>query len=210
MTTSTSPNWKWWWRRPHFEASALPLDRPAARGYTSFMADAGGGSGGKIYRATAHDLTDGMRRFLGEQLYGTLATQDADGSMHVVPLIYRFDGGRILMATSSTSRKARNIAARPTVTVTVDDRQEPRWVSAKGTAELIHGQQALELNQSLYRLWMTEAGLAVVGAWLATIEDVTIVVTPRVWQEWDIQSTFYAALTDAGIPVDDLDQFFLA
>ena len=119
---------------------------------------AGTSSGKAIYRASAHELTDGMREFLGQQIYATLATQDADGSMHVVPLIYRFDGQLILMATSSTTRKARNIVARPTVTVTVDDRQNPRWVSAKGTAELVHGQQARDLNQSLYRLWMTELG----------------------------------------------------
>ena len=172
--------------------------------------NAGTSSGEAIYRASAHELTDGMREFLGQQIYATLATQDADGSMHVVPLIYRFDGQLILMATSSTTRKARNIMARPTVTVTVDDRQNPRWVSAKGTAELVHGQQAHELNQSLYRLWMTDAGLTVVGGLLATIEDVTIVVTPRSWQAWDIETTFYRALADAGIPLDDPDRFFRA
>jgi PPOX class probable F420-dependent enzyme len=174
------------------------------------VTDAETGSRAAIYRATAHELTDSMREFLSRQLYTTLATQNSDGSMHVVPILYRFDGQRFLMATSATTRKARNIAARPTVTVTVDDRTELRWVSAQGTAQLLHGQTAYELNQSLYRLWMTDEGLKVVGAFMANIEDVTIEVIPLEWRAWDIESTFYRALADAGIPLDQPDRFFLA
>lgn len=174
------------------------------------MTDTEPDSGRGIYRASAHELTDSMREFLGGHLYATLATLNADGSMHVVPLIYRFDGERILMATSSATRKARNVAARPTVTVTVDDREDPRWVSARGTAELVRGDQAHELNESLYRLWMTEEGLALVGTFLATVEDVTIVVTPQRWSAWDIESTFYRVLAEAGIPLEDPDRLFLA
>lgn len=174
------------------------------------MAEPAADRGEAIYRSSAHELTDSMRHFLDHHVYATLATQNADGSMHVVPLIYRFDGQRLVMATSSTTRKARNIAARPAVTVTVDDRDDPRWVSARGTAELVRGQRARELNQSVYRLWMTDEGLAVVGRFLATIEDVTIVVTPDTWQGWDIESTFYRVLAEAGIPLDEPERFFLA
>jgi PPOX class probable F420-dependent enzyme len=172
------------------------------------MGETEASSGPAIYRAT-HELTDSMREFLGRQKYAVLATQNADDSMNVVPVIYRFDGQRFLVATASTTRKARNIAARPTVTVTVDDREEIKWVSAKGTAELIRGQAAYELNQSLYRLWMTDEGLAVVGAYMATIEDVTIAITPHAWQAWDLESTYLPILADAGIPLDDLDRFFV-
>lgn len=165
-------------------------------------------SGAAIYRAT-HELTDSMREFLGRQKYAVLATQNVGGSMNVVPVFYRFDGQRFLVATASTTRKARNIAARPTVTVTVDDREEIRWVSAQGTAELIRGQAAYELNQSLYRLWMTNEGLAVVGAYMSKIEDVTIAITPHAWQAWDLESTYLPVLADAGVPLDDLGRFFV-
>jgi PPOX class probable F420-dependent enzyme len=172
------------------------------------MTEAGTGSGPAIYQAS-HGLTDSIRDFLGRQKYAVLATQNADGRLHVVPVIYRFDGERFLVAAPSTTRKARNIAARHISTVTVDDRNDVRWVSAQGTAELIRGQAAYELNQSLYRLWMTEEGLAVLGAYMATVEDVTIAITPHHWQAWDLESTFYPVLADAGIPLDDLDRFIL-
>jgi PPOX class probable F420-dependent enzyme len=171
-------------------------------------AEAGTGSGPAIYRAT-HELTDSMREFLSRQRYAALGTRNADGSVHVVPVIYRFDGQRFLVAAPSTTRKARNIAARQTATVTVDDREEIRWVSARGTAELIRGQTAYELNQSLYRLWMTDEGLAVVGAYMATIEDVTIAITPHAWQAWDLESTYLPVLADAGVPLDNLNRLFV-
>jgi PPOX class probable F420-dependent enzyme len=164
---------------------------------------------GPARNRSPHEPTDDMRDFLGRQTYATLATHNADGSMHVVPIVCRFDGQRFLMATASTTRKARNVAARPAVTVTVDDRAEIRWVSARGTAELIRGRTAHELNQSLYRLWMTDEGLAVVGAHMAGIEDVTIAVTPAAWQAWSLESDYLPVLAGAGIPLDDLGRFFV-
>jgi hypothetical protein len=90
----------------------------------------------------------------------------------------------------------------------VDDRSTLEWVSATGTAELIHGQRSREINARLYRKSWTEAGLEIVGPLLEQNEDVTIAITPRRWSAWDIQSTFYAALQDASIPLDDAENWF--
>jgi hypothetical protein len=79
----------------------------------AMAAEARTGSGPAIYRAT-HVLTDSMREFLSRQRYAALGTRNADGSVHVVPVIYRFDGQRFLVAAPSTTRKARNIASRQT------------------------------------------------------------------------------------------------
>jgi PPOX class probable F420-dependent enzyme len=161
-----------------------------------------------IYRSTAQELTDGMREFLERQPFAMLATYNPDGSIHVVPLSYVFEKGRFFFATSSSSRKARNLAARPEATVTVDDRSTLEWVSAMGTAELIRSQRSREINARLYRKSWTEAGLEIVGPLLERTEDVTIAITPRRWSAWDIQSTFFAALQDAGIPLDDAENWF--
>jgi PPOX class probable F420-dependent enzyme len=161
-----------------------------------------------IYRSTAHTLTNGMREFLEQQPFATLATHNPDGSIHVVPLSYMYEDGRFFFATASSSRKARNLAARPEATITVDDRSTLEWVSATGTGELIRGQQSKEINARLYHRSWTEAGIAAVGPFLERHEDVTIAITPQRWSAWDIQSTFFAALQDAGIPLDDVESWF--
>jgi PPOX class probable F420-dependent enzyme len=152
--------------------------------------------------------TECMRDVLDHQLHAMLATRNSDGSIHAVPLVYLYSGGLLLMATSSMTQKARNIAARPEVTVTVDDRDNLRWVSAVGHAELLRGDRSRELNDQLYRQWMTDDGLRVVGRLLAEEEDVTIAVTPRRWLTWDGESGFYAPLRAAGIPLDQPERWF--
>lgn len=163
-----------------------------------------------IYRSTAQELTDGLRDFLGRQPFAMLATYNPDGSIHIVPLSYIFENGRFFLATSSSSRKARNLAARPEATITVDDRGALEWVSATGTAELMRGQLSREINARLHRRSWTEVGLETVGPLLEQTEDVTIAITPRRWSAWDIQSTFFAALQDAGIPLDGAESWFRA
>ncbi len=150
-----------------------------------------------IYRSTAHELTDGMQEFLERQPFAMLATHNPDGSIHLVPLSHIFEEGRFFFATSSSSRKARNLVARPEATVTVDDRSTLEWVSATGTAELIRGQRSREINARLYRKSWTEADLETVRPLLERTEDVTIAITPRRWSAWDIRSTFFTALREA-------------
>jgi PPOX class probable F420-dependent enzyme len=153
--------------------------------------------------------TAAMRDVLDQQLYALLASRNPDGSIHAVPVVYLYADEQLLIATSSTTRKARNIAARSDVTVTVDDRENTRWVSAVGRAELISGVRSRALNQRLYRRWMTPHGLDVVGRILAEDEDVTIVVTPQRWLSWDIESGFYQPLRELGIALDEPDRLFL-
>jgi PPOX class probable F420-dependent enzyme len=154
---------------------------------------------------TATGLTDAARDLIGRQSFLMLATRNADATIHAVPLIYLFDGERFLMATPPASRKARNIAVRPDVTVTVEDRTDLGWVSAQGRAELIDGPPSRALNERVYRTWMTEEGVDVVGGMMA---DVTIAVTPRRWSSWDIETGFYTYLRGAGIPLDRPERWF--
>lgn len=162
-----------------------------------------------IYRTTAHGLTEAMRRFLDEQPFGTLATSQADGSIHLVPTWYLFEDDRLYVATWSGSRKARNLAARQQVTYTVDDRRTASWVSARGTAELLRGAESAAVNARLRRKYMTDRGLEALGPVLEEAEDATIALTPVRWSAWDYESTMLAALQDAGVPMDDADRWYL-
>ncbi len=59
----------------------------------------------------------------------------ADRASLVVPSPVRRRGFHV--ATSTATRKARDLAADPQVTVIVDDRSTIEWASAVGTAELL-------------------------------------------------------------------------
>ncbi|HET8669551.1 MAG TPA: pyridoxamine 5'-phosphate oxidase family protein, partial [Candidatus Saccharimonadales bacterium] len=62
-------------------------------------------------------LTDPMREILEARHYATLATHNEDGSIHLTPVWYLFDNGRFYVGSPSSSRKARNVAARPNATI---------------------------------------------------------------------------------------------
>lgn len=157
---------------------------------------------------TAEPPSDPMRTLLERHQRLMLATCDADGSAHVVPVVYLFERGCFLVATSSTSRKARNVAARPRVTVTIEDPEATAWVSATGVAVVLRGPASLEINHRLDQLWLTDEGFDAIGAVVAAVEDVTIAVTPHRWRAWDFESGFLARVQAAGIPLDQAARWF--
>jgi PPOX class probable F420-dependent enzyme len=163
---------------------------------------------GTIYRSTSHSLTEAMRELLTSQAFVTLGSHNPDGSIHLVPTWYLFEDGRLNLATWSGSRKARNVSARPQVTVTVEDRDAAAWVSATGTAQLLTGAESVAVNRRLRQRYMTDEGLAAVGSLLDATEDATIAITPDRWKAWDFESTFLAAVVEAGIPLDGLDRWY--
>src|ERR1022692_3933616 len=68
---------------------------------------------------------DLARRLLGDQHVAALATENPDGSIHMVAVWYWFDGTHVLVDTSSRSRKARNLQSIPKVSL-VGRRPPPR------------------------------------------------------------------------------------
>jgi PPOX class probable F420-dependent enzyme len=165
-------------------------------------------TGPAAIRPAEREPTDRMREYLGRHVYLSLATRNPDGSTHLVPVVYMFTDGRFYVATSSATRKARNLAADPSVTVTVDDRTTVEWVSAVGTAAFLTGPESRRLNHRLYGLWMTAEGLDVVGSLMHEEEDVTIVITPQRWLAWSFDSDVVPEFSAAGVPMSDLSRWF--
>jgi PPOX class probable F420-dependent enzyme len=138
-------------------------------------------------------LSASMREFLNGRHYATLATLNADGSMHLTPVWYLFEGERLFVETAASDRKVRNISARPEASLLVDGRRKPgaeRWVSASGAAEVIRGEPSKAINAKIQRRYLTQAGLEDprVGPVLAAASEVTIGLTPRVWRSFDLKS----------------------
>ncbi|MGH8885303.1 MAG: TIGR03618 family F420-dependent PPOX class oxidoreductase [Egibacteraceae bacterium] len=153
-------------------------------------------------------LDDAALELLGWRLIASLATLNKDGSIHLVPVWYLFEDGRFFMETSSATRKARNVQARPQATVTVEARNHGSWVSASGVAEIIRGEQASKINARLRDRYLTAAGSQTVGPVFADLDDVTIAVTPQSWRSWN-GASLMDAITQRGIAPQDPNEWFL-
>ncbi|TMC89571.1 MAG: TIGR03668 family PPOX class F420-dependent oxidoreductase, partial [Chloroflexi bacterium] len=73
-------------------------------------------------------LTEAETTFVAAQRVARLATADAEGNPHVIPVCYAFDGSRFYTpldekpkrVAESKLRRVRNIAARPEVALVID------------------------------------------------------------------------------------------
>jgi general stress protein 26 len=82
-----------------------------------------------------------LEEFLRRRFVATLGTENADGTIHLTAVWYIFEDGDLFVATSSKTRKARNVAARPRASLMVDVRKAGAecGVTAVGTVHVISG-----------------------------------------------------------------------
>jgi hypothetical protein len=133
---------------------------------------------------TPHGLPPALRKEVLARSNAVLATVNDDGSPHLTELLFYLDEeDRILLPTPQTTKKVRNVTARPTVTVFIS--VASGWASCTGTARLIRGNEAARLNQLNRERVLTPAGIATMGLLLAAYEDSTIEVTPDRWISWN-------------------------
>ena len=101
--------------------------------------------------------------FLASRRVGRLATADAEGRPHVVPVCYAFDGRRVYTAVDRKPkrRSARglkrvlNVLANPNVALVVDDYSEDwselAYVLVHGSAELLEDGEERDAAEKLLR-----------------------------------------------------------
>lgn len=120
-----------------------------------------------------------------------LATENADGSIHLTAVWYLLEGDHLYVATSSRSAKARNLSARPKASLMVDirDGAGARGVTAIGTAEILTGEASHHWNERVHRRYLSEAALkdARVGPVFARWDDITIQLKPARFVAWDMR-----------------------
>jgi len=137
-------------------------------------------------------LSDPLVRELLEGRYvASLATSLADGSIHQVAVWYWYDGTHIYVATSTRTRKARNLQSNPKVSLMIDSRDPAasRGVNIAGTAQLLTGDSSRKLNERVHGKYLSPAALADprVGPVFAGWDDVTIQITPALVVAWDMR-----------------------
>ncbi len=132
-----------------------------------------------------------VRQLLDARHIASLATENPDGSIHIVAVWYWFDAGKVFVATSSRSRKARNLQSNPTVSLMIDSRDPAAsfGVNIAGAAQILTGDSSRKCNAGVHRKYLSEAALQdpAVGPVFAAWDDVTIQITPGRVTVWDMR-----------------------
>lgn len=135
-------------------------------------------------------LDPAFRELLQCRLIATLGTNNADGSVHLTAVWFLAENDFLFIATSSKSKKARNIIARPTASLMIDSRKpgSERGATAAGRVDLISGDQSKVLNRRIHSRYMSAAAMADPGIEpvFASFDDVTIRIKPESWFTWDM------------------------
>jgi len=134
----------------------------------------------------------GAQEVLTGRFIASLGTENKDGSIHLTAVWYLFDESCLYVATSSRSRKARNVALRPQASLMVDIRKPgaERGLVALCTTSVITGEDSAGINARIHRRYMSEAALADprAGGTMAEMDDITLKLTPTGWYGWDMRT----------------------
>jgi nitroimidazol reductase NimA-like FMN-containing flavoprotein (pyridoxamine 5'-phosphate oxidase superfamily) len=137
-------------------------------------------------------LSDALvQQLLGGRYIASLATQSSGDTIHMVAVWYWFDGTNIYVATSSRSRKARNLQANSKVSLMIDSRDPSAsfGITVTGMAKTLTGEPSKEKNLRIHSKYMSAAALADprVGPVFAGWDDVTIQISPNAVISWDMR-----------------------
>lgn len=129
-------------------------------------------------------------RIVQRRLIATLGTENADGTMHLTAVWFLFEDNSFYIATSSKTKKARNILARQRASLMVDMRKpgSERGLSAACKAELLTGDRSKQFNQRIHSRYLSAAAMADPGIEpvFASFDDVTIRLTPESSFTWNM------------------------
>jgi PPOX class probable F420-dependent enzyme len=148
------------------------------------------GGGGEERNLLKDELVEAL---LARRLIANLATVNSDGSPHVVGMWFLWEDGRLLLPTSSRTRKVRNLERDPRATVMIDDSRgglDLRGVTLVCRAQIARGNDARDVNRRIHLRYLTERGRALpaVDDYLST-DDVTLELAPIRVSSWDLRST---------------------
>jgi nitroimidazol reductase NimA-like FMN-containing flavoprotein (pyridoxamine 5'-phosphate oxidase superfamily) len=116
-----------------------------------------------------------------------LGTLNDDGSIHLTYLLSLYEGGRFILETASSTRKARNVAARGAASLLIQGRASSGrslMVSCEGSARIIPAPEAHEAKHRLRAKYLVEDAVEAVDEAWGSFDDVWIEVTPERWRSW--------------------------
>lgn len=141
------------------------------------------------YTQSPHLTKEEIDAFLSEALIARLCSHNPDGTIHVAPVWYRYEDGKVLIGTPKRSRKASNIQRDRNVTLLVDVEGPPtRGVIIYGEADVkeMDGDEMVDQGASIFRRYMTEERAQVYAEGLNKISRwVKITVKPNRFASFD-------------------------
>jgi PPOX class probable F420-dependent enzyme len=130
-----------------------------------------------------------VRSLVDARLVCVLATAEADGRIHAVPMWFARDGDALVLATGSRSRKVSNVRRAPSATFLVHDSRpgmEVCGATIRGPVEVVGGPAAAPIVELVHSRYV-DAGaraLAPVVEFLAS-DDVALRLRPEEAFTWD-------------------------
>jgi general stress protein 26 len=132
-----------------------------------------------------------VQQMLSGRYIASLATENADGSLHMVAVWYYSDGENIYVATAGSSRKAQNARRSSKASLMIDSRDPAaqRGICIAGTAQLLTGAVSSEWNAKVHQKYLSTAALTDprVGPVFAQWDDVAIQIVPSSVIAWDMR-----------------------
>lgn len=142
-----------------------------------------------------------VQELLCGRFIGSLGTQNGDGTIHLTSVWYLFDDRHLFVATSSRTRKLRNLQARPTASLMVDSRDPlaSRGVTCAGPVDILTGSAAQQMNHRIHHRYMSDAALSDprIAPIFASFDDVTIKLAPTTLFTWDMRELDRAVMGGA-------------
>lgn len=136
------------------------------------------------------DLDKFAVEILNGRHIATLATHNQDGHIHLTAVWYLYKDGKLFVATNSNSRKIRNIELHPKAALIVETRKPgfEQGVTARGTAEIIRGNEARPIRYQVHARYLTEKAFRdpQVSGFFESFDDAVICLTPESWSSWDM------------------------
>lgn len=150
----------------------------------------------------AHPFTEEtLAVFLKRPLIAKLCTHNADGSIHVAPIWFRYEDGEILMGTQDISHKVRNIKENSRVTVLIDTTDPTlKGYIAIGDAELDY-EDVIAKRTKIFEKYVDEPeakARQLASRWTPVI----IRVKPQQVTTYDYSQGFGIDLTGSGETTD--------
>ena len=132
-------------------------------------------------------LTKKAAKLIGHERVCRVATADAEGRSHLVPVCHVLAGDRIYFGSGDDGRKGKNIKANAQIAVTVDlysdDWSQLRGVMVQGTARLI--ERGPRFKQARARLYAKYPQYSREAA-LSPSDSVIVEVTPTHVFTWGL------------------------
>jgi PPOX class probable F420-dependent enzyme len=151
-----------------------------------------------IYRA--HPTQAEIEDVLAQRGVAALGTLNEDGSIHLTYLIYLWEDGRFWLETASSTRKARNIAARGSASLLIQGRAatgRSLMVECEGTARLIEVPEAHAINHRIRAKYVLPDVVDDLDRVWGAFDDVAVEVVPEQWRSWT--GSELAAATEADL-----------